>query len=102
MAHVGGSARDRPLDGLIPGLTPERPYQPLELPVTATGRRDRGVLLVVHGLCRRGEDLREAPVQNDRFPELAEHDVVRLDVPMDHAAAVGEGDGLTEPGEGGQ
>ena len=41
----------------------------------------------------------EAPVEHHRLAELADHDVLGLQVPVDHAAAVRVGDGVADVGE---
>ena len=41
-----------------------------------------------------GRDPRQAPVHHQHFAEVAEHDVLGLQVAMDHAAGVGERHGV--------
>ena len=50
------------------------------------------------GRCRP-RNFCQAPVEQNDLAVLAEHDVVGLDVAMQHAAAVGVGDGLTDADE---
>ena len=57
---------------------------------------------ISHRVGGRQDPLCDAPVQHEGLAILAEHDVVRLDIAMDDAAAVGEGDGLAEVDENGQ
>ena len=45
------------------------------------------------------DELGEPPVEQVHLAEIAEHDVARLEVAVEHAARVGEGDGLADLAE---
>src|SRR5262249_26236299 len=69
---------------------------------TAAGVRPQGFLLGRCGFLIANplhtviyDDLRQTPIHNERFTELAEHDVARLQIAMKHTAAVGVGDSIT-------
>ena len=57
------------------------------------GRRAAQAVGLVHGVDvgELGRDPRQAPVHHQHFAVVAEHDVFRLQVAMNHAAGVGEG-----------
>lgn len=42
------------------------------------------------------QQLRQSPIHHQHLTELADHDVLRLEVAMQHALAVGEGDGVAD------
>jgi hypothetical protein len=84
-AHVGGRAHDRAVDG----PTELGAADPVDLPFDVSTRQ---VFLPV--------GLREAPVEDDGLAELAEHDVVRLQIAVDHAPTVRVGDALAGGEEG--
>ena len=44
-------------------------------------------------------DMHQPPVHHEHLSEAADHDVVRLDVPVQHPAVVCVGQGLTDPPE---
>src|SRR5690606_27360442 len=69
----------------------------------AAGHRARGVVVLavgahfaVGGVFLAADNLGDAPVHDLHFAEAADHDVGRLQVAVDHAAAVGERHAFTD------
>ncbi len=54
--------------------------------------------LVRSGACHvwAAEHFRESPIHHEHFAEIPDHNVLRLEIAMDHAIAVREGDGVAD------
>ena len=68
----------------------------------ATGSAGGSGSTAVAVLVRLVQPLGQAPVQHDRLAELAQDDVLALQVAMDDAVRVGVGDGVADGHEGGE
>ena len=77
-AHVGGRPEDLPLHRLVTALGVLQRHR----------RRER--------LIGAADDLGQAPVEHDDFAEVAQDNVLTLQVAMDHAPAVGVGHGMAD------
>ena len=42
------------------------------------------------------QDLCQSPVHHEHFTEVTDHDVFRLEIPVNHTLVVGEGDGIAD------
>ncbi len=83
-AHVGRSAQHLALDCLA---------------AIGVGRQRDGRS---ECLLRAFNELRQPPVEDDHFAVVAQDHVLWLEIAVDHAAAVGVGDGVADPEEGPQ
>jgi hypothetical protein len=76
-----------------PAVESLRTWSAMQAPVTRNDERLRGLV---------GLDARQAPVEDVDLAELADHDVGPLDVAMNDALLVGEGDRLAHASKDGE
>ena len=72
----------------------DRAQWPFPGPCRPACRPCCSVCVMLSALRNAAVGQRQAPVHHQHFAEVAEHDVLGLEIAMDHAAGVGEGDGV--------
>jgi hypothetical protein len=77
-------------------------HRAAEFRLGSAGGRDETAREVGRGRVLFRDDFRETPVHDEHAAEVAEHDVFRLEIAVDDALAVGEGDGIADLLEDGE